>query len=117
MNTLTLTDFLLARLAEDEAVARGGISGQADPENGWGYGGFGSPKALTPHVGMIHEAAQAQHIIRWHPARVLAEVAAKRRIVERYAPVAESRLGFDDTLCDLASVYADHDDYDEEWAL
>ncbi len=78
---MTLTDFLLARIAEDEAVARAGISGQADPENGWGYGGFGSPRALTPHVGIIHEAVQAEHVIRWHPARVLAECEAKRRIV------------------------------------
>lgn len=76
--TLTIADFLLARIAEDEATARAGISGQADPENGWGYEG----SALTPHVGIIHEPLQAAHITRWHPARVLAECAAKRQIVE-----------------------------------
>jgi Family of unknown function (DUF6221) len=124
---MTLTEFLLARIAEDETVARAGISSQADPENGWGYGGFGSPHALTPHVGVIHEEVQALHIIRWHPARVLAECEAKRRIVEDFEILhADYRITHDRTtearrfqalvaVGQLAIIYSDHSDYDETW--
>lgn len=119
--------FVLARIDEDEAIARAGISGQEDPENGWGYEG----RALTPHVGIIHEAAQAAHVTRWHPARVLAECAAKRAIVDaawedsvmldvEYHLRGRERLEADgdypDTLRHLASIYADHPDYDPAWA-
>ena len=130
--TLTLTEFLLARIAEDEEAARRGISGQADPENGWGLAQYQGVAGLTltPHVGHIHERVQGEHIIRWHPARVLAECEAKRRIVERHRG-----FGFDEewapegycgecegtlsspcaTLRLLALPYADHPDYREEW--
>lgn len=123
--TLTLAEFLLARIAEDEAAARAGFSSQADPENGWGYGGYGSPTALTPHVGIIHEAVQAAHIIRWQPARVLADCKAKRQIVERFARAESERwtrgyvhgtaASLKDVLCDLALPYASHPDFRPEW--
>lgn len=120
-STATIADFLLARIDEDEAVARAGVSGQADPENGWGYGGFGSPNALTPHVGIIHERVQADHITRWHPARVLAECAAKRAIVESWREADKMYGGdagayMDGVLRALASVYDDHPDYDPAWS-
>lgn len=83
---MTLTEFLLARITEDEAAARAGISGQADPENGWGLVEYQGMAGLTlaPHVGHVHERVQGEHIIRWHPYRVLAECAAKRRIMESH---------------------------------
>ena len=48
--------------------------------------------------------------------RTLREVAAKRRIVSRYrdAPVSDVVLLLNDVR-DLASVYADHPDYDQAW--
>ena len=48
--------------------------------------------------------------------RTLDEVAAKRRIVRRYrdAPVNDVILLVEDVR-DLASVYADHPDYDQAW--
>jgi hypothetical protein len=121
---LTLTDFLLARIAEDEDVARRGISGQADPENGWGlveYQGLAG-LALSPHVGHIHERVQGEHVIRWHPARVLAECEAKRRILERAVALSEwDEMGSStaddgyDILGFLALPYADHPDYRQWW--
>lgn len=129
---MTIVDFLLARIAEDEAVARAGISSQADPENGWGLieiQGFAG-LSLSPHVGHIHERVQGEHVIRWHPARVLAECEAKRRIVAQHRPGKEGDTcemctsgGPDaqgwpcDTVRYLAAVYADHPDYDLDWRL
>ena len=134
---MTITEFLLARIAEDETAALAAVDGQADPENGWGYEG----RALIPHVGIIHHAVQAEHITRWHPYRVVAECAAKRAVVERYVdnldlalsyrkllpptpwPVGwtehrlqEARLATSLEACvALVAVYADHPDYDDTW--
>ena len=85
---MTITEFLLARIAEDEAVAR----------------------AWRTRID------QGEIPILFHgvviPDRVLAECAAKRRIVEGW------RDEYHDTwvLMHLASVYADHPDYDPAWA-
>lgn len=76
----SIIEFLEARITEDEDAATAGISSQEDPENGWGYEG----RALIPHVGIIHEPVQAEHITRWHPYRVLAECAAKRAIIAQH---------------------------------
>ncbi|MGW5691512.1 DUF6221 family protein [Streptomyces asiaticus] len=72
------------------------------------------------------------HIIRHDPARVLAEIEAKRGIIARYEFVCRqaAELGLSEeeretwvqvggalqscVLC-LAAVYADHPDYREEW--
>ena len=103
---MTLTDFLLARIAEDEAVA----SSAAD-DFAWqreqDFGGF------TVKV--------YDHIVRHDPARVLAECEARRRIVGYLlAAVSEGdsadvRHAYLDAVSALAGVYADHDDYREEW--
>jgi len=111
-----LSQFLLARIAEEEAAAQAGFSNQADPENGWGQEG----RAVTPHVGVIHEDVQRDHVVRWNPARVLNECSAKRRIVElgvctACATEAQPCDHQADTLRLLALPYADHDDYNEEW--
>jgi hypothetical protein len=126
---MTLTEFLLARIAEDEQAATAGISTQADPENGWGlieYEGLAG-LTLSPHVGHIHERVQGEHIIRWHPHRVLAECEAKRRIVELCAEVMgdeDPRTSLDEAgwislawelMYELAGVYADHPDFREGW--
>jgi len=93
--TTTLTDWLLARVAEDEADAQ-----RIPTEDGY-----------------------AHHTNCWDKDRVLAECKAKRRIVERYAmgPCVEDsgEWGYVDgikyALMELATVYADHTDYREEW--
>jgi hypothetical protein len=63
----------------------------------------------------------------WKPAHVLADITAKRRIVEKCNDTIQGEpdmAGYDgespvvlseDILCDLATVYADHPDFREEW--
>lgn len=89
-----LTDFLLARLAEEEAD-------------------------LPSEVAESHY--QTWRAADWYKA----EVAAKRAIVERHANSAAagcaicSEAAREDVVCVeqriLASVYADHPDFQEEW--
>ena len=81
MSDVTITEFLLARIAEDEAVARA-----ASPAP-WQFGAAGSFAA-----GTVYDItkANAEHMTRHDPARVLAECEAKRRIVEEHTPIPEA---------------------------
>lgn len=105
---MTLTEFLLARLAEDEAVAQRLANGGGDlfiGSSGWGD----VPDAVLED---------------YDAARVLADVEAKRRIVEAFARVdadeagADAEMGFGlfFAVQHLASVHRDHPDWREEWA-
>jgi hypothetical protein len=118
---MTLTEFLLARIAEDEAVAK-----EFDREL---ERDFGSPKAaaLSSDLAVIGSGYMDYPALSIDSTRVLAECEAKRRIVERFGVLIgdrppESSLDEDgwvliawETLYDLASVYADHPDFREEW--
>ena len=129
-----LTAFLLDRITEDEEVARTARVNAGhwhqDPE---------CPDVVLAagddFVGDVAGPHIVAHIARHDPHRVLAECAAKRRIVELHwesnargwraggAPMpsrcAECRaVPFPcPTLRALASVYADHPDYDPGWAV
>ena len=126
--TLTLTDFLLARIAEDEAptwklIPYACPPGCCAPE-GWvghrclicdeeSYGG--TVEAITE---IAEEHAEKVH----RRARVLAECEAKRRIVEmqwHHLGVDDYAWGMEEAkrqiLAELALPYADHPDYREEW--
>lgn len=97
--TLTLADFLLARIAEDEAVVEGFHQGDGDPDFMWG------------------------------PDRIRAECAAKREIVADYLAAADDsdgpekhakylagvEAGLYGAVQHLALPYADHSDYRQEW--
>ena len=134
---MDIVGFLTARLDEDQSVAEA-ASGR-DPQ--WWETGPGYPEApevrvvndrddlIVPEVGEL----EALHIARHDPARVLAEVAAKRAImawhevrrVARDARDPEERAtvnicwcGYDEpcaTIRHLAAPYADHPDYDPAW--
>lgn len=116
-----LTDFLLARIAEDEAVAS-----ELDPEM------FGFDPARGPL------SPEEEHINRHDPARVLAECEAKRRMIDLAFQCGamvdgewgdchgaeEIRAGkcrdhgateAMEHLRILSTVYADRPDYREEW--
>ena len=97
---MTITEFLLARIAEDEEAVRDATPPFADRTF---YSHFGSG---ADDWGVYY--------FNVPPSRVLAECEAKRRIVEVYQqgdvrPVLVLRA--------IASVYADHPDYNPEWAL
>lgn len=122
-----LVEFLRARLDEDEKIAR-----DASGARLWRW---------SVHDLMIIN--DAGHMQRFTPSRVLAEVEAKRRIMDLHGP-ANSDGFFGDpeghsggcstctdldyaglatadgdwpckTLCLLAVPYADHPDYDPAW--
>jgi hypothetical protein len=146
---MTLVEFLRARLDEDERVAQAANVKQGDPDwwvsevkmtGGRNFtvrsrrdnrpiarverldGDDGEPGAI------LDGAAAAAHIARHDPARVLAEVEAKRRIVEvameqwRPGDLFNGSQGASDIDCEppwilrvLALPYADHPDYDTAW--
>jgi hypothetical protein len=85
--TMTLIDFLLARIAEDEAVARDSLA--------------------------LYGPGSSLYVARHDPARVLAECAAKRRIIAAHE-AADFALN-DDVIRLLALPYAEHPDFDEAW--
>lgn len=109
--TLTLTAFLLARIAEDEEWAPTILSGD-------GSGEFGGSVEYGP--------AERRLRVEFTPARLRADCLVKREIVNRYREIAARDLSGDsvlagmyaalgEVLVDLASVYADHEDFREEW--
>ena len=55
--------------------------------------------------------AEAEHIVYWDPERVLAEIAAKRVILDGFDPI-EHPTG---PLYALAQPYADHEAFDSTW--
>jgi hypothetical protein len=118
---MTLTEFLLARIAEDQTEAGAVL---ADTYYDWG--------SYMDDAGMYHTSA-AHFAARHDPARVLAECEAKRRIVNDWQtltdrvddqrrplhlfdPVTSMLLkATEPWLRHLATVYAGHPDYREEW--
>jgi hypothetical protein len=134
-----LVTWLRAQLDDDERVARAA----ADYGDAWRAGDPGVyPSNESQHPGPIVggvwgdlEDQYAEHIARWDPARVLAEVAAKRVILEKVVPEAdgldvqvEGEFGvgvrdeaedpyLGDTLVRLLAVpYANRPGYLAEWA-
>jgi hypothetical protein len=117
-----LVPWLRAQLDDDERVAR-----EANPELGAVRSFL---ELITPEV----EADEA-HIVRWDPPRVLAEVEAKRRILDLHAEsdfpydpddgpgdyswAAKCMTCYGDDPCPtlrlLALPYAGREGYREEW--
>lgn len=143
MSNLTITEFLLARVAEREALAHAASPGR------WHYGSVESVAGgmlydETRTIASVHyeqpgehsgrivrhllegEAdANGRHIARHDPARVLAECEAKRQIIEWHDPAHDPCDAHDaefksipcDTLKALAQPYADHPDFDPSWKV
>lgn len=166
---MTIVEFLEARLTEDEAVAK-----EPHHQNWDLYPYWFRPNGEDPAEGSVIAAervpdgalsgliryitgpeeidlADAAHVARHDPARVLREVAAKRAVMSRHREVKEddelgwmwSRYASDHNrsqpcagcgvwgdpdlpvtdrvedcpeLHALASVYADHSDFNPDWA-
>jgi hypothetical protein len=140
---MTITEFLTARLDEDEEVAlsaagwdragRTRIPGSWSPE---GIGGVTDeelrPVAYAGESGLSD--SKVSHIVRHDPARVLAEVEAKRALIadaDTFDRTAREYVSKGDRMNSLAArgvergvihalrtlalPYADHPDYDESW--
>ena len=92
-SAVTITEFLEARIAEDETECTPTAAMDDDDRGGWA----------------IHYAE-----------RVLAECAAKRAILATFPLPGENNVyGWveRDVLQALAAVYKDHPDYQQEWSL
>ncbi|MEU9310841.1 DUF6221 family protein [Streptomyces sp. NPDC048256] len=128
---MELVDFLRARLDEDEAAARGLLDdkrpGRAER---WKFCDDGAIRDTGRGRSLRVKftwAPEADHIARHDPARVLAEVDAKRRLLAIHRPyVDESDQaclgcagGIMFSSCPvvrlLALPYADHPDHREDW--
>lgn len=134
--------FVRARLDEDEAAAEAATGAE------WHWTDPGLPKAksalvddagqyvvLAAHADSYPSTTDADHIARHDPARVLAQVAAMRAIVD----LAEDATGLDALVDDerrigprdfasepyvgdkmlrhLAAIWRDHPDYDPAWTV
>jgi hypothetical protein len=137
-----LAEFLLARIAEDEAVARAVTSsgswvavpasdpyrpGAADVARVEGGDEYSPDYVALDGDGLGSTTmANAEHMARWDPVRVLAECDSKRRIVEAHRRtdyrlphegyrVTIGHDGLDEAVRLLALPYVDHPDYDESW--
>ena len=125
---MTIREFLEARIAEDEELARAASVGMhGKHEDAWDWGGYvlGADRDSTPK--------QDEFITAWWPARILAECAAKRAIIaahahhvdmggKEYGPgfrfVSDGMVqGLMVAIEDLAAVYKDHPDYQQEWGV
>ncbi len=140
-----LVTFLRERLDEDEQMAQAatpggwrwdlsggrfdGDPGTADPGTEWGHSGpdlVGTDgREVITSTGydadnVIVNRADAAHIARHAPARVLADVAATRLIVEwlhKGWPLVQHRpSSVAGLLQHLALSYASHESYRPEWA-
>lgn len=133
---MTIVDFLLARIAEDEAAAASTHSGRwtvVTLDDGWQSPSTYVVEAPPPAPGVprydqgepddplwvmdTQEEAIARHVARHSHARVLAECQAKRAIIEQVSDIewTGSYAVRDVVLGHLAAVYADHPDYQPEW--
>lgn len=135
---MEIAEFLLARIAEDEAVALAASPGP------WHLNAEHDEVLAVDEITVCdgfalsgpQTRATTEHIARHDPARVLVECEAKRRILEVFQRIAaldypHSIMGDDgrptpvplralvqhhDHLARLLALpYADHPDYGEEW--
>lgn len=131
--TPTLAEFLLARIAEQEAVARAVPVGEINvPPAHWSVSGH-PPDAGKVLMGTAVDFALpspevAAHVARHDPAHVLAQCEAHRRIIDAYRASTQlpeqghhNLIGgaiqgtYETVLRELAAAYDKHPDYDRSW--
>lgn len=98
---MTIVEFLLARIAEDEARAQARREAMLNVAERW--------PTLSEDIRNLIDVRGID--------RVLAECQAKRAIIEQVSDIewTGSYAVRDVVLGHLAAVYADHPDYDEAW--
>jgi lipopolysaccharide biosynthesis regulator YciM len=120
-STLTVIEFALARIEADEAKATRASSAVAS----W-------PMVANEAARLSADAGW--HVLDHNPARVLAQCAAMRKIVEDHRPFRlaqtvcqtceeKPQIGYEagvvewpcPTIRALASIWSDHPDWREEW--
>ncbi|MCP9949901.1 DUF6221 family protein [Actinomadura madurae] len=134
---MDLVEFLRARLDRDEQTARACSgapwlatpSGTVSTDPGTGASDNGAPDTGEPaYVATAENGAYAEHIARHDPSRTLAEVAARRQILDEYekqswilgqghrTPELEAAQSVREKVLRLLALpYATHPAYQEEW--
>ncbi|NDL58150.1 DUF6221 family protein [Phytoactinopolyspora mesophila] len=133
--SVDLITFLRARLEEMETAARNAAYAVGGAR--WGVETGGDvvleppppPVSVTPDEMVIAAPVVGElegagwHVALHSPARVLADIAAKRALIEQCATWREMEeeppcMGSAATivLCILATAWDDHQDYDPDWA-
>lgn len=112
---MTLSEFVLARIAEDETAAREGLT-----EGVYiAYADFVAAEVVAMARAEGVSERGLEHVERWMPARVLAECEAKRQIVAECIESDEEGTSGGvlarRVLHLLTLPYANHPDYREEW--
>jgi Family of unknown function (DUF6221) len=133
-----LITWLRAQLDDDERVARAASmapwlrdeanasirhSGPSASKSSESFGMYVIASVGAHDIGRpSHE--DAEHIARWDPARVLAEIDAKRRILDMWADAQDAEFpnfeggyaaALDDVVSRLALPYADRPGFRAEW--
>jgi hypothetical protein len=121
-HTVTLVEFLEARLAEDELMAAAAIESAADWHVLYAYRDIkdGDGHYVVQADGLHPSLGQAAHIARHSPGRVLRQCEAARAVIAeslRLDAVGDLRCrGVTEiVLRQLASVHRDHPDFDRAW--
>jgi hypothetical protein len=120
-----LIAFLNARLDEDERTAKAVAWDGSGNTLSWDLIASATVEVGEDEFG-TDDRTVANHIVSHDPARVLREVASKRRIADlahRVPKVAaptdlfdNSRDAWGEVLKQLALSYSDHPEYRQEWA-
>ncbi|WP_329520524.1 DUF6221 family protein [Spirillospora sp. NBC_01491] len=129
---MTLEEFVKARLDEDEQVARAAacMRDEVDPARDLNRGHWEVINRQAVHGGdqdgvWTHIVRRADtepvavHIARHDPARVLADVKAKRTLIVELDSYGgpETADAYYVVLRHLATVYDTHPDYQDDWRL
>ncbi|MEA1796685.1 DUF6221 family protein [Rhodococcus qingshengii] len=126
-----IVEFLEARIAEDEAVAKAARPGPWFHDSNLTCGPRVPPDdflmvpedpsdTISPCNDKIPDQ-DSRHIARHDPARILCEVAAKRKLIRSIEGLVQHAYGYDSAgtvekvLAPLAAIYSDHPDFNEEW--
>lgn len=129
---MDIGEFLTARYDEEQQLAEAAVPGPWHIEL---LGGKGYPQRISnaraivigqTYTNPAYPPVNAEHMVYWDPARVLADIAAKRALLAYLVRLAEVILDnnlwslegeSDHGLRLLAAPYATHPDYDPAWSL
>lgn len=125
MESMTITEFINARIDEKEAEVDSVPEWHCtDSARGEGWGSRGDCPLCEAYMfdgnEDVTEEAAWEHLERVHRrSRVLTECEAMRTIVDRVDGLTEEPAGVGSLcwgiLATLAAIWSDHADYDEAW--
>ena len=120
---MTLLEFLQARVTEDELPALAAVEGSPTWRSSLPFRDVKDEDGhFVVEADRHHPSVeQAAHIARHSPARALADVEAKRRVIADYlrsdaAGELLERGALENILRHLSVAYADHPDYNPSWS-